>query len=583
METRLPPEPEPSLSSTSTSPPSALQDPDSTITPYSAPFTEGEDILVHLEDGLIYFGVVVEVEQEQGQCLVRFGDCTERWSSFDELRRLGGVSDDESTPPSTPAPAEPVGIEALHAQLAEIETAWQEEVKLPVHVEEARRQLNYNWDSLEWDEAHQRNSVETYCYCGERGDWYKKMLQCGDCLQWFHQECIRSLDHPLLCGDRFWAFTCTLCNGTHEETIKRLDITMVDALHLVIFNLILSKNQKFHDLETSILPFLKKKMKYLSANSATFKGHRFDLETVSKVLATNKGRFMCGSETGKQASFWGLRRLTAPWLPNKFVLQRPKYAQWKLPGPRLKETLIQPNNKKGVFHRKSGKQPNGGRRGLSKPAMKNPLKRCRPKDLLDSDSDASNYSTLDFLIKTPSDFMGPNNPFRLMGPPSSCGSRSSSIQGTPGTTTPGSLGDGHQGSPTSQATSEAESRTDLLQSVQDILNVSIKEEPTMPRLESMEPPTPGEEAASPAGDSEPSGDDDETAVFKIPGLISDFKSSLSSYFAPTSAKTRISRGDRFTVKARRLILSGDIAYLIDWESPPSSTTTTTTTTSSSSS
>ena len=139
METRLPPEPEPSLSSTSTSPPSALQDPDSTITPYSAPFTEGEDILVHLEDGLIYFGVVVEVEQEQGQCLVRFGDCTERWSSFDELRRLGGVSDDESTPPSTPAPAEPVGIEALHAQLAEIETAWQEEVKLPVHVEEARR------------------------------------------------------------------------------------------------------------------------------------------------------------------------------------------------------------------------------------------------------------------------------------------------------------------------------------------------------------------------------------------------------------------------------------------------------------
>ena len=115
----------------------------------------------------------------------------------------------------------------------------------------------------------------------------------------------------------------------------------------------------------------------------------------------------------------------------------------------------------------------------------------------------------------------------------------------------------------------AESRSDLLQSVQDILNVSIEEEPTMPRLESMEPPTPGE-ATSPAGDSDPG--EDEAAVFKIPGLISDFKSSLSSYFAPTSAKTRISRGDKFTVKARRLILSGDIAYLIDWESTASSTT-----------
>ena len=76
------------------------------------------------------------------------------------------------------------------------------QVSLPAHVEEARSQLSYSWDSLEWDEAHQRNSAETYCYCGERGDWYKKMLQCKDCLQWFHQECIRALSHPLLCGDR---------------------------------------------------------------------------------------------------------------------------------------------------------------------------------------------------------------------------------------------------------------------------------------------------------------------------------------------------------------------------------------------
>ena len=35
------------------------------------PFTEGEDILVHDQDGLIYFGIVVEVENDTGQCLVR--------------------------------------------------------------------------------------------------------------------------------------------------------------------------------------------------------------------------------------------------------------------------------------------------------------------------------------------------------------------------------------------------------------------------------------------------------------------------------------------------------------------------------
>ena len=37
---------------------------------------------------------------------------------------------------------------------------------------------------------------------------YKKMLQCSDCLQWFHQECIRSLNYQLLCGDRY----CQCCH-----------------------------------------------------------------------------------------------------------------------------------------------------------------------------------------------------------------------------------------------------------------------------------------------------------------------------------------------------------------------------------
>ncbi len=35
------------------------------------PFQEGEDILVQGQDGLLYFGIVVEVEADMGQCLVR--------------------------------------------------------------------------------------------------------------------------------------------------------------------------------------------------------------------------------------------------------------------------------------------------------------------------------------------------------------------------------------------------------------------------------------------------------------------------------------------------------------------------------
>ena len=52
-------------------------------------------------------------------------------------------------------------------------------------------------------------------------------------------------------------------------------------------------------------------------------------------------------------------------------------------------------------------------------------------------------------------------------------------------------------------------------------------------------------------------DTDQDSVFKIPSVI-------TSYFAPT-AKTRIAGGNAFQVKARRLTLNGDIAYLINWE------------------
>ena len=59
--------------------------------------------------------------------------------------------------------------------------------------------------------------------------------------------------------------------------------------------------------------------------------------------------------------------------------------------------------------------------------------------------------------------------------------------------------------------------------------------------------------------------EDESQSFKSPGIkLADLKGTLSSYFAPC-AKKRIERGDQFSVKAKRLTLNGDIAYLIQWE------------------
>lgn len=62
-------------------------------------------------------------------------------------------------------------------------------------------------------------------------------------------------------------------------------------------------------------------------------------------------------------------------------------------------------------------------------------------------------------------------------------------------------------------------------------------------------------------------DEEKPEETRTPGIkLSDLQGNLSSYFAP-SAMRRIQRGDKFRVKARRLTLNGDIAYLIDWDSP----------------
>lgn len=561
----LSPPPSDNVPTTSTTP---LAHPDSTHQPYSAPFTEGEDILVHDPDGLIYFGIVVEVEEEQGQCLVRFGDCTERWSNFYELRRLSETAECEELDQDTPnlsddgsdcgvSPRKVNSIQQLHKELQNWEEEKQREVRLPQHVLDARSQLSYDWDSLVWDEAHERNQTETYCYCGEKGEWYKKMLQCADCLQWFHQECIRALSYQLMCGDRFFKFICTLCNGTHEETIQRLDLGIVDALHLVILNLIISKNQKFHDLEISILPFMKKKLKYLTGdrNNPQFKQNKIETENIVKILASNKTRFMCGSETGQQSSLWGLRKMMAPWLPSKYLMYTPKFCREISSKKRLKETLIKPNNKNGVFQK---------RKRVGKNHVKGSLKRGRLKDLTSnlSDSDASSFGTLDLLIKPPKDFSGRNNPFSLMLPPKvepiDTNPASGEITPVSGNATPNSTNGtiklflSEKESPlssgaASNATGE-ESRSEMLHSVEQILNSNVRE-------------IPGSEIKSDIVNNT----EESEEVFKTPGLvISDLKTSLSSYFAP-NAKSRIDRGEQFQVKARRLTLEGDIAYLIDWE------------------
>ena len=102
--------------------------------------------------------MVVEVELDSASCLIRFGDCTEKWSHFGDIRRLGDEEPASPPPPpepeiKTPIPAVPKFPSPLLSPVASFGL-------LPEHVARARKELPYDFDSLLWDENHQRNDKE---------------------------------------------------------------------------------------------------------------------------------------------------------------------------------------------------------------------------------------------------------------------------------------------------------------------------------------------------------------------------------------------------------------------------------------
>ncbi|KAJ8878161.1 hypothetical protein PR048_022628 [Dryococelus australis] len=80
-------------------------------------------------------------------------------------------------------------------------------------------------DELTWDAHHRVNFEQTYCYCGQNGEWYMQMLQCGQCRQWFHENCVQCLQYPLYYGDRMRLslrgrldrWSCTICHTSGSK------------------------------------------------------------------------------------------------------------------------------------------------------------------------------------------------------------------------------------------------------------------------------------------------------------------------------------------------------------------------------
>jgi len=413
-------------------------------------FSEGEDVLWRGPDGLLYLGVLVEIEDEDH--LVRFGDGSEKKAKVGDLRRLGNIPNEvpRSAPPTPPPP---------------ILTPY-DGMDVPFHVLQARKELPYDFENLIWDSNHERNIEEKYCYCGESGVWYKKMLQCQKCQQWFHQECIRNPNvSQLLFGDRFYEFVCTLCLGTSEEIVKRLDIGWVDSLHLILFHLMVYHRKEHHDLETAIIPLLKKKLKLLQSPSSVLKSSRIEPNYLENLLKANKSRFKCGSkskssgEKEKKRKFWTLVKLGPPLAPHNKIYQKDSSVidvnfKSKQNNHHQINQKNSSNNLTNNFNlqqrRPALKTAENGKKGVvmlkitkkcfTKPLPKDPPLENWTTSLVEnngngsggsssadcysnshsdgggggsgSGSSAWSFGSLDTFIPRPKNFLGPNNPFR---------------------------------------------------------------------------------------------------------------------------------------------------------------------------
>lgn len=517
----------------------------------SSAFTEGEDVLLREQDGLLYLGVVVETDPDTNTCVVRFGDGQERRAQDTELRRLGTTGNCSPPPPPPPPPPLPAVKIRPPTSPPPILTPYGLE-DVPEHVTRARKELPYDFDSLLWDEAHQRNDKERYCYCGESGDWYKKMLQCQRCLQWFHQECIRTLNFPLLFGDRFYEFVCTVCTGTSEEVIRRLHLGWVDALHLVLFNLTVINSKKYHDLETSVLPFFKRRLPFMQPPSngqiSVLKSSRIEPHYIGALLVANKSRFKCGSEIKKRSTFWGLRKVVPPLAPNNEPIP---VAYFKCSGSSSSKLLQR--------RRPLLKRGDDDKGSLKLKLIVNNKKRGRPRkprDSLDSNCGADSCSdssrgTLDSFIPPPLNFEGFNNPFRSLGiftptPPFTVTRGHRKPRRLFNTNTP-SLGSAGSSPPSS--TSSTASHNNNSNAVENNslfpppLPIAIEKDCNKITIEEK--------------DEESEEEEDQNR-----SLLIDLKCSLNSYFGATN---RIAKGEKFNVAARRLNLDGDIQHLIQWD------------------
>ncbi|KAG9305091.1 hypothetical protein G9A89_007731, partial [Geosiphon pyriformis] len=131
---------------------------------------------------------------------------------------------------------------------------------------------------------------------------------CATCRQLFHFKCIESLTKPLLFGDTFYNFQCSVCRQG-PEIYERLTMSWLSIVHLTLYNLLkLNRNRKYFQWKDEICRFIEEHWEYLNPRKSKYSTWN---NTVASVLSIHP-EFLSGASDIHKTGWWTLRENSPP-------------------------------------------------------------------------------------------------------------------------------------------------------------------------------------------------------------------------------------------------------------------------------